>query len=140
MNAGANQNQPGESEIQSRRPDQGTAPNDEEPAYFGKHPGGYVEGRNDGLKLVVIALLVIGATAIGLSLIFRSVDKTANSGVATSAIAEQTRLMREAVQMAREAQELNRQRMIEMQRAMREAEEYAEYGEYPDGEGDLSDR
>lgn len=106
-----------------------------EQVYFGEHPGGIEEGRNEGLKLIIIALVIIGAIAIGLGFLFRSVDKSHNAET-TSALAEHNQLMREAMQMAREAQQVNRQRMMEMQRAMQEAEygaygEYGEYGEYP---------
>ncbi len=134
MDTGTDQNASGRRESQGHQPNQGTPPVHQDQAYFGEHPGGYREGGNGGLKLVVIALVVIGATAIGLGLIFRSVDQTANNGTATSAIAEQNRLMREAMQMAREAQAMNRQRMAEMRQAMQEAEGYAEYGDYPGAE------
>ena len=87
MNAGTDQNSSGLRESQVHQPSQGAPPDHQDQAYFGEHPGGYREAVNGGLKLVVIALAVIGATAIGLGLIFRSVDQTANNGPATSAIA-----------------------------------------------------
>ncbi len=131
MNTSKDQNAPGHRENPGHQPNEATAPGHQDQSYFGETPGGYREGGNSGLKLLVIALAVIGASAVGLGLIFRSVDATANNGGATSAIAEQNRLMREAMQMAREAQAMNRQRMAEMRQAMQEADGYAEYGDYP---------
>jgi hypothetical protein len=100
--------------------------------YFGSSARDADLGGNGGLKLAVIALAIVGATTVALALIFRSVDgaASARSGQVTTAISEQTRIMREAVQMAKEAQEMNRQRMREMQRAMEEADGSGEYGGY----------
>ena len=111
---------------------------DVEPTYFGQVPEGeQFEMSNPNLKLAVIGLAILAASILGLSLIFASVDKTANdkAGGVSNVMAEQNRLMREAIEMAREAQSMNQQRMAEMHRAIEEAEGYADYAEFGDYAG-----
>ncbi|MCI0364574.1 MAG: hypothetical protein L0Y44_07355 [Phycisphaerales bacterium] len=141
MSTANNEDSPSRPGSRSTPPTPAGLPSQQKQAYFGEGGGRVDEGRNDGLKLVVVALLIIGAIAISLALIFRSVDKSANSNTSNvpSALAEHNQLMREAIQMAREAQELNRQRMAQMRQAMMEAEGYAEHGEYPGPEDYVSD-
>lgn len=69
------------------------------------------------LKLMILLVAVIGGLVLGFGFLFRSGDRPMNDP-STKALADHTQVMREAVQMAREAQELNRQRMREMERAM----------------------
>ncbi len=140
-----NREQMGDQEDSVSQPEQDTPVGDEEPTYFGQVPEGEHIGIDDpNLKLGIIALAILAATILGLSLIFASLDKSATAGAdgATNVMTEQNRLMREAIDMAHEAQAMNRQRMAEMRRAMEEAEgyaDYAEFGEYADADADAFD-
>jgi uncharacterized protein HemX len=145
MNTETNHEPSVEPEVRESQPEspaqQDAVIGDQEPAYFGQvSEGDHFEIGNANLKLIVIGLAILVAAVLGLSMIFASVDKSANDradGV-KSVMAEQQQLMREAMDMAREAQTMNRQRMAEMRRAMEEAEGYGDYAEFRDyaGAGD----
>ena len=75
---------------------------------------------NGRLKLIIVLVAVIGGLVLGFGFVFKSSDQAVNSG--PSPMQQQTQMMHEAIQMAKDAQELSRQRMRDMQREMDIAE------------------
>lgn len=88
---------------------------------------------SQGPSKLVIGIAIAGLSLAGLgiakSIFFPSKDKPKPKVQATGGyFSEQQKLMREAIDMAKEAQHMQKMHMEEMRRAMEEEAYYAEYG------------
>jgi len=127
----ANPIAPGQSQ-QSQAPAQGAF----QPASVAMSGGPYEPYEpppSQGPSKLVIGIAIAGLTLAGLgvakSVFFPSKEKPKPKAQATGYFAEQQRMMREAIDMAKEAQHMQKMHMEEMRQAMEEEAYYAEYGE-----------
>ena len=124
---------------QTQQPGQGAFP----PASVAMSGGPYEPYEpppSQGPSKLVIGIAIAGLTLAGLgvakSVFFPSKEKPKPKAQATGYFAEQQRMMREAIDMAKEAQHMQKMHMEEMRQAMEEDAYYAEYGERRSGGND----